>query len=71
MTKVFLSVKAISSIMEHNFQPSLYLKRLGDTENVSSWNSKGLSTEKLATHTTTDNSLCPSINWYGISNFCL
>ena len=27
--------------------------------------------EKLSTPTTTDNSLSPSIKWYGISNFCL
>ena len=26
--------------------------------------------EKLATPTTTDNSLCPSIKWYKNSNFC-
>ena len=47
------------------------LKRLGDTENFVSWKSKGLSTEKLTTLTTTDNSLSLSINWYGDSNFCL
>ena len=31
------------------------LKRLGDTEKVVSWKSKGLSTKKLTTPTTTDN----------------
>ena len=54
------------------FQP-LYciLKRLNDTKNVVSWKSKGLSDEKRATPTTTDNSLSPSINWHENSKFCL
>ena len=44
------------------FQPHYYtLKRLGDTEKIVSWKSKGLSTEKLTTPTTTDNSLSPTI----------
>ena len=47
------------------------MKRLGDTEKVVSWKSKGLSTEKLTTPTTTDNCLSPSIKWYENSNFCL
>ena len=47
------------------------MKRLGGTEKVVSWNSKGLSTEKLTIPTTTDNSLSPSIKWYENSNFCL
>ena len=62
--------------MEHKFylilQPLYYtLKRLGDTEKVISWKCKGLSTEKLATPTTTDNTHSPSIKWYKNSNFCL
>ena len=44
------------------------MKRLAD---IVSWNSKGLSDEKLTTPTTTDNSLPPSINWYENSKFCL
>ena len=32
---------------------------------------KGKSTEKLTTSTTTDNSLSPSIKWYRDSNICL
>ena len=47
------------------------LKRLGDTEKIASWKSKGLSDEELTTPTTTDNSLSPSIKWYGNSNFYL
>ena len=44
------------------FQPHYYtLKRLGDTVKIVSWKSKGLSTEKLTTPTTTDNSLSPTI----------
>ena len=49
-------------------QPLYYtLKRLGDTEQVVSL--EGLSVEKLAALTTTDNSLSPSIKWYKNSNF--
>ena len=33
--------------------------------------SKGSLAQKLATPTTTDNNLSPSIKWYGNSNFCL
>ena len=44
---------------------------VGDTEKIVSWKSKGLSIEKLITPTTTDNSLSPSINSYGNSNFYL
>ena len=45
-------------------QPAYYtLKRLGDTEKVVSWKSKGLSTKNLTAPTTTDNSLSPRIKW--------
>ena len=47
------------------------LKRLGVTEKIVSWESNGLSAETLTTPTTIDNSLSPSIEWYGNSNFCL
>ena len=47
------------------------LKRLGDTEQVVSWKSEGLSSEKLTTPTINDNSLSPSIKWNKNSNFCL
>ena len=51
-------------------QPLFYtLKQLGDTEKVVSRKSKGFSTEKLGTPTTTDNSLSPSIKWYKNLNF--
>ena len=54
------------------FQTLYYtLKRLGDTEKVVSWKSKGLSTEKLTTPTTTNDSLSPSVKWYRNSSFCL
>ena len=53
-------------------QPLYYtLKRLGNTEKVVSWKSKGLSTKKLITSTTPDISPSPSIKWYGDSDFCL
>ena len=47
------------------------LKRLGDTEKVVLWKSKGLSVKKVGTPITTDNSLSPSIKWYENPNFCL
>ena len=65
MTQVFLLVKAAFLIMGYNFilfQTLNYtLKRLGDTEKVVSWKSKGLLTKKLTTPTTTDNSLPPCV----------
>ena len=62
--------------MEHNFIQyfsRLYhtFKRLGDTEKVVSWKSKGLSAKNLNTPATTGNSLPPSIKWYENSNICL
>ena len=45
------------------------LKRLGNTEKVVSLKSEGLLIEKLTTPTTADNSLSPSIKWYGDSKF--
>ena len=47
------------------------LKRLGNTEKILSWKSKGLSAEKRTTPTTTGNSLSSSIKWYRNSNFYL
>ena len=39
-------------------------KRLGDTEKVILWKSKGMLTKNITTRTTTDNSISPSIKWY-------
>ena len=47
------------------------LKRIGDTEKIVSWKSKGLLTEKFTTPTTTDNNLSPTIKWHENSKFCL
>ena len=76
LAQVSLLVKVTLTIMEHNFieyfNRSITLKkRLGDTEKVVSWKSKGLSTEKLTTPATTENILSPSIKWYESSNSCL
>ena len=46
-------------------------KRLDDPEKVVSWKCKGLSTEKIPSHTTVVNSLSPSISWNGNPNFCI
>ena len=54
------------------FQTLCYiLKRLSDTEKDVSWKSKGLSTEKPSTLTTSDKTPSPSINGYRDSNSCL
>ena len=55
----------IFQVLYYNF------KKLGDTEKIVSWKSKGLSAEKLNNPATTDNCLFSSIKWYGNSNFCL
>ena len=63
----FVNVGAQLYIM---FQPLYYtLKRLGHTEKIVSWKTKGLVTEKRTTPTTTDNSLSPSIEWFENSTF--
>ena len=42
-----------------------YFKVITNTGYVSSWKSKGLSTESIKPPTTSDNSLTPVINYYG------
>ena len=54
------------------FQPLYYtLERPGDNVKIASWKSKGLSTEKLISPITTDNSLPPSIRQCGNKTICL
>ena len=49
------------------FQPlSKYFKMITNTDYISSWKSKGLSSENIKTPTTSDNSLTPGLNYYGI-----
>ena len=48
------------------FQPMYrYFKMITNTDYISSWKSKGLSTESIKPPTTTDNSLTPALNYYG------
>ena len=50
------------------FQPKIrYFKvnTITNTDYVSSWKSKGLSTESIKPPTTSDNSLTPALNYYG------
>ena len=48
------------------FQPMYrYFKMITNTETISSWKSKGLSNESIKPPTTSDNSLAPSLNYYG------
>ena len=42
-----------------------YFKRIGNTENISSWNSKGFSDEIIKPSTTSDNSLAPVLSNIG------
>ena len=50
--------------MEHNY---LVFQPLNEyfTDYISSWKSKGLSTESIKPPTTSDNSLTPALNYYG------
>ena len=48
------------------FQPlNKYFKVVTNTDNDSSWKSKGLSAESIKLPTTSDNSRTPSLNYYG------
>ena len=48
------------------FQPlNKYFKVIINTDYVSSWKSKGLSTESIKPPTTSNNSLTPGLNYYG------
>ena len=42
-----------------------YLKVIINTDYASSWKSKGLSAESIKPHTASDNSLTPSLSYYG------
>ena len=48
------------------FQPiNKYFKIIANTDYVSSWKSKGLSSESTKPPTTSDNSFTPALNYYG------
>ena len=48
------------------FQPiNKYFKVITNTDYASSWKSKGLSPESIKPHTASDNSLTPSLSYYG------
>ena len=48
------------------FQPVVrYFKLITDTNYISSWKSKGLSSESIKAPTTCDNSLVSELNYYG------
>ena len=57
MIQVILLVKVVLKKMVHK-----YFKVIANTDYVSSWKSKGLSTPP----TTSDNSLAPALSYYGI-----
>ena len=42
-----------------------YFKMITNTDYISSWKSKGLSSESFKPPTTSDNSLNPALNYYG------
>ena len=41
-----------------------YFKAIANTDYISSWKSKGLSTESIKPPTTSDNSLTPALSYY-------
>ena len=43
----------------------IYFKTITNTDYISSWKSKGLSSESIKPATTSDNSLNPALNYYG------
>ena len=43
----------------------IYFKTITNTDYISSWKSKGLSSESIKSATTSDNSLNPALNYYG------
>ena len=45
--------------------PNKYFKVIASTNYVSSWQSKGLSNETIMPPSTSDNSLNPTVNYYG------
>ena len=48
------------------FQPICrYFKMITNTDNISSWKTKGLSAESIKPPTTSDNSLTPALSYYG------
>ena len=48
------------------FQPlNKYFKVITNTDYISSWKSKGLSAESIKPPTTSDNSLTPTLSYYG------
>ena len=48
------------------FQPVYrYFKMITNTDYISSWKSKRVSAESIKPHTTSDNSLTPTLNYYG------
>lgn len=72
MIQVFLSAKVTFLIMEASFMLYIYyILRLTSAGNVTTWISKGLSTENFVTPTTSNNSLSATVKWYEDSNFCL
>ena len=51
------------------FQPiNKYFKVITNTDYISSWKSKGLSAESIKPPTTSDNSLTPTLSYYGTKN---
>ena len=43
----------------------IYFKTITNTDYISSWKSKGLSSESIKPATISDNSLNPALNYYG------
>ena len=42
-----------------------YFIKIGNTEHISKWKSKGLSSEIIKSPATSDNNLCPALSYFG------
>ena len=42
-----------------------YFIKIGSTEHISKWKSKGLSSEIIKPPATSDNNLCPALSYFG------
>ena len=52
-------------IRKSHFDEDFKVNAITNTDYVSSWKSKGLSTESIKPPITSDNSLTPELNYYG------
>ena len=62
---VKVNVKKMVHKINYFKQINNYFEIIANTDNVSSWESKGLSAESIKPPATSDNSLTPALSYYG------